>query len=164
MLTKAMQDALNDQIQKEFASAYLYLAMSAYCDAANLPGFAHWLRLQMREEAEHALKLLDHIQDRDGRVALQAIERPSADFASVLDVFQKTLEHERRVTESIHKLYALALKENDYPSQPLLHWFITEQVEEEKNALQIVEHLKLVGAQGDALLMLDRQMASRKAD
>ena len=164
MLSKAMQEAINEQIRKEFASAYLYLAMAAHCEAANLPGCAKWLRLQSQEEASHALKLFDHINDRGGRVVLKAIEQPPASFKSPLDIFQQTLAHERKVTEAIHALYALAVKENDYPTQTMLQWFISEQVEEEKRASQIVEHLKMLGDEGPALLMLDRQLAARAAD
>ncbi len=163
MLSKAMQDAINEQIKKEFASAYLYLAMSAHCEAVNLPGCAHWLRLQSQEEAGHALKLFDYVNDRGGRVTLHGIEQPPGKFKSPLDVFQQTLEHERKVTESIHKLYAMAVKENDYPTQTMLHWFVTEQVEEEKRAAQIVEQLKMAGDEGSALLFFDRQMAARTA-
>ena len=163
MLSKAMQDAVNDQIRKEFASAYLYLAMSAHCEAADFPGCAHWLRLQNQEETGHAMKLLDYVNNRGGRVALQAIDQPPGKFRSPLDVFQQTLDHERKVTESIHKLYALAVKENDYATQTILHWFITEQVEEEKRATDLVAQFRLAGDEGAALLFLDRQLAGRSA-
>lgn len=162
MLSKAMQDALNAQIHHEFASAYLYLAMAAHFEAANLPGFARWMRLQAQEEAGHAMKIFDHIHDRGGRATLKAIEQPPSEFTSSLDVFQRALEHERKVSDSIHRLYALAAKENDYASQAMLQWFVTEQVEEEKRATQVVEQLKLVGDAPPALLMLDRQLGARE--
>jgi ferritin len=164
MLSQAMQDAINDQVKHEFYSAYLYLAMSAYCESVNLPGFAHWMRLQSQEELSHGLKLFDHVHERGGRARLHAIDQPPDDFRSPLDIFQKSLEHEQKVTGMIHRLYALAVKENDYAAQVLLQWFITEQVEEEKNAGQIVEQLKLIGDQGAAVLMLDRQLAARAAE
>src|SRR3954471_6764673 len=155
MLNKTVQDAINEQIKHEFFSAYLYLSMAAYCETANLPGAAHWMRLQSQEEWGHALKLFDFVQDRGGRVVLQAIAQPPVEFESPLDVFQQALDHERKVSALINKLYEVALKEGDYPTQAFLQWFITEQVEEEKNADQIVEQLKLAGGQGAALLMLD---------
>jgi ferritin len=163
MLSKTIQDAVNDQIRKEFASAYLYLAMSAHCEAVNLPGCAHWMRLQSQEEAGHAMKFFDYVSARGGRVTLQAIDQPLARVKSPLDMFQQTLEGERKVTEFIHQLYALAVKENDYPTQTMLQWFVTEQVEEEKTTAQIVEQWKLVGENGPALLLLDRQLGARAA-
>lgn len=164
MLNKAIQDAINEQVKNELYSAYLYLSMSAYFEAVNLPGFAHWMRLQSQEEVSHAMKYFDFISDRGGRVVLQAIDQPPVEFQSPLDVFQRTLEHERKVTAMIHRLYELAVKENDYATQTELQWFITEQVEEEKRAHEIVERLKMIGDQGAALLMLDRQLGERGSD
>jgi len=161
MLSKTMQDAVNEQIKNELYSAYLYLSMSAHCEAANLPGSAHWMRLQTQEEMSHAMKLFDYVNDHGGRVVLQAIDRPPADFKSLLDIFQQVLEHEQKVTGMIHQLYDLAVKENDYATQVELQWFITEQVEEEKNASGIVEHLKLIGDHAGALFMMDRQLGAR---
>lgn len=164
MLSKTLQDAMNEQIKNELYSAYIYLSMSAYCEAENLPGFAHWMRLQAQEEVGHAMKFYDFICDRGGRVALKAIDQPPIEFQSPLDVFEKTLEHEQKVTGMIHNLYALAVQEKDYPSQVFLQWFVDEQVEEEKNASQIVETLKMIGDQGPALIMLDRELAQRQAE
>jgi ferritin len=164
MLNKIVQDAINDQIKHEFFSAYLYLSMAAYCEAANLPGAAHWMRMQSQEEWGHALKFFDFVNDRGGRVVLQPIAQPPVEFQSLLDVFQQALEHERTVSALINKLYEVALKEGDYPTQTFLPWFITEQVEEEKNADQIVEQLRLAGGQGAALLMLDNQLAVRQPE
>ncbi|MDH3251779.1 MAG: ferritin [Ignavibacteria bacterium] len=163
MLSKSMQDAINEQIKNEFASAYLYLAMSAHFYGANLSGFAHWMREQHQEEIGHAMKFFDYVHDRGGSVAIPGIEKPSANFTSPLDVFQRYLEHERKVTATINKLYELAFKENDYASQIMLHWFVNEQVEEEKVGMDIVEQLKLIGENKTALLMLDRQLGSRGA-
>jgi ferritin len=163
MLSKTLQDAMNEQIKNELYSAYLYLSMSAYCEAANLPGFAHWMRLQAQEEVTHAMKFYDFIYERGGRVVLQAIDQPPVEFQSPLHVFEQTLEHEQKVTGLINDLYALAVQKKDYASQIFLQWFVTEQVEEEANATQIVERLKMIGDKAHALLMLDREMGGRGA-
>lgn len=164
MLNPTVQQALNDQVQKELHSAYIYLSMAAYFEAENLAGAAHWMRNQAAEEQAHAMKIFDFIIDRGGRVALQAIDAPPADFASPLAVFQASYAHEQKVTKSIHDLYALAVKEGDYPTQVMLQWFIDEQVEEEKNASAIMAQLQMVGDSPAALLMIDRQLAARSGD
>lgn len=161
MLSKAMQDAMNEQIKDELYSAYLYLSMSTYCEDVNLPGFAHWMRLQAQEEVGHAMKFYNFIYDRGGRVILQAIDQPPSGFQSPLGVFQQTLAHEQKVTGLIHALYALAVEEKDYASQTFLQWFVDEQVEEEKSATEIIETLKMIGDQGPALIMLDRELGKR---
>lgn len=161
MLSKAVQDAINEQIKNEFYSAYLYLSMSAHFESGNLQGFAHWMRLQAQEEQGHALKFFDYMHDRGGAVRLQAIDRPPAEWKSSLELFQQVLEHEQMVTGMIHRLYELAAKENDYATEIMLQWFITEQVEEEKNATQIIDQLKLIDAHGTAVLMLDKQLSKR---
>ena len=161
MLGKKMQDAINEQINAELYSAYLYLSMATYTEAANLPGFAHWMRAQANEEVEHALKFFKYVGERGGRVVLKAIEQPQAEWTSPLHVFEDTLEHERKVTSLINGLYEVALEEKDYASQMLLHWYIEEQVEEESNAEQIVAALKMAGEKPQGLLMVDRQLASR---
>jgi ferritin len=163
MLSKTLQSAINDQIKHEFYSAYLYLAMSAYCETINLPGFAGWMRAQHQEELAHAMKFFDFVNDREGSVELQAIEQPPSEFQSPLDIFQRALEHERKISSLIHQLYELAVKEKDYPTQTMLQWFITEQVEEEKSASQVVEQLKIIGNDGGALLLLDRELGGRGA-
>ncbi|MFQ5657890.1 MAG: ferritin, partial [Candidatus Methylomirabilales bacterium] len=145
MLSQKIQDAINEQIKHEFYSSYLYLSMSAHFESVHLSGFARWMRLQSQEEMSHAMKLFDFVQGREGRVVLKAIDQPPAKFKSPIDVFQQALEHERKVTGMIHKLYDLAAKENDYATQVMLQWFVTEQVEEEKAAGDIVEQLKMIG-------------------
>jgi ferritin len=162
-LSKTVQTALNDQIGREFFSAYLYLSMSAYCAAKNLPGFAHWMMLQAKEEAGHAMKLYGFIEDRSGRVVLQAVDKPPADFKSALDLVTKVREHEEMVTAEINKLYALAAEERDYATQIFLEWFLTEQVEEEKSSTQLVERLRMAGDNQSALLLIDREIGSRTA-
>lgn len=164
MLSKALQDAINDQIHHEFHSAYIYLSMAAYMESANFPGFAHWMRLQAKEEVNHAMKLFDYVNDRNGRVTLKALEQPPADFASILATFEQALEHEKKVTQMIHNLYGLATKENDYATQVALQWFINEQVEEEATAMSVVDRLKIAGNDGAGLLLLDRELGSRSED
>ena len=127
-----------------------------------LPGISKWMRVQYEEELGHALKFFGFVNERGGKVTLQAIDQPTTDFESPLAVFQQSLAHEQKVTGMINNLYALAVKENDYPAQVLLQWYINEQVEEEKNATNIVEQLKLIGKDGSALLILDRELGSRK--
>ncbi|MBN1886920.1 MAG: ferritin [Thermoflexales bacterium] len=161
MLSKSVQDAINEQIKHELYSAYLYLSMSAHFETANLPGFANWMRVQSQEETLHAMIFFDYVNERGGRVVLHAIDQPPAEFGSPLSIAQQVLEHEQKVTSLIHQLYALAVKENDYPSQIKLQWFVTEQVEEEKNADEIIQRLKMVGDNLNALLVLDRELAQR---
>ncbi len=161
MLTKPVQEAINHQIKSELHSAYVYLAMTAYCEAMNLRGFAHWMRMQSREELSHAMKLFAYVNDRGGRITLQAIDAPPFDFNSPLEMMEEVLQHERKVTGMINALYEVALKENDYATQVHLQWFLTEQVEEEKNASEIVERLKMIGAQTAGLLLLDRELGAR---
>ncbi|MBA3474459.1 MAG: ferritin [Rubrobacter sp.] len=161
MLDKAIQDAMNEQIKNEFYSAYQYLSMAAYCESANLPGFASWMRTQSQEETEHAMKFYDFILARNGRVVLQAMDQPVVDFSSPLEVFEQALEHEREVTTMINDLYGLAVRENDYASQAFLQWFVTEQVEEEKNAGDVVDTLKMVGEKSESLFLLDRELGGR---
>jgi ferritin len=160
-LSRTIQDALNEHMNQEFYASYLYLSMAAYCEEMNLPGFAHWMRTQSQEEYSHAMKMFDFIVDQKGRVILHPIDQPVIEFHSSLDVLQQALEHERHVTRLINQLYELAVREKDYPTQVHLQWFITEQVEEEKVASNIVEQLKIIGDQGDALLLLDRELAKR---
>ena len=164
MITKAMQDAMNDQINKELYSAYLYLSMAAYFEDKNLPGFAHWMRVQEGEEREHAMKFYDFIIERGGRVLLKAIDQPKTEWTSTLEVAEEVAAHEAKVTASIYALYETALKEKDYPAQVMLQWFITEQVEEEKSAAEIVANLKLIEKGGTAVFVLDHQLGKRGGD
>jgi ferritin len=161
MIPKTIQDATNEQINKELYSSYLYLSMAAYFESKNLPGFAKWMRVQADEETKHGMKFYQHLVDRGGRVLLKEIAAPRTDWKSNLDVFKETQSHEAAVTASINNLYELALKEKDYPAQVLLQWYITEQVEEEKNAAEIVQQLELIDAHGTAVLMLDHQLGKR---
>ena len=154
---------MNEQIKAEFSSAYFYLAMAAYFESTHLSGFARWMRIQYEEELAHGLKLFDYVNDRGGTVTLQAIDQPSGKFKSPFDVFQKVHQHEEKVTGMISRFYELAQKEGDHATEVELHWFIKEQVEEEKTVQGILEQLKLIGDQGVSMLMLDRQLGARSS-
>jgi ferritin len=163
MLSPKVQEALNKQINLEFASAYAYLAMSAHFEAVNLAGFAGWMRTQYQEELLHALRLFDHMHDRGGAARLEAIPEPKGQYTTPLEAFETALKHEQKVTASIHQLYALAAKEDDYATQTMLQWFINEQVEEERNVNQAVDWLRMSGDSPVALLMLDQKFGARTA-
>jgi ferritin len=146
---------------KEFYAAYLYLAMAAWFEAQALPGFAHWMRLQNEEEQQHALKLFQYLLDSGGHVELEGIPAPPDKFKTPLSVMQMALDHEQKVTAAINKLYELAAREKDYPAQLALQWFITEQVEEERNVSDIIQRMEHAGDNGAALLMIDHELGSR---
>lgn len=161
-LSKQLLAEINTQIKLELDSAYLYLSMAAHFESANLSGFAHWMKEQAEEEQEHALKFYEYIHDRGGRVILQGLDQPPAEFKSPLSVFEEVLEHEKGVTARINLLYSIAVKDNDYASQSFLNWFVDEQVEEEKNASQIVEQLRMVGDAPGMLFQLDNVLGKRE--
>jgi ferritin len=161
-LSKKMLDALNAQIKEEYYSSYLYLSMAAYAQSINLPGMAHWMRKQSGEELGHAMKFIDYIEDRGGRVVLQAIDQPAAEFGGPTDVFEKTLAHEQHITGRIGMLYGMASDEKDYATAVFLQWFVNEQVEEEKNATEILNHFKVVGDKGQGTIILDHHLAKRE--
>jgi ferritin len=164
MFSPVVQDKMNQQIMHEMYSAYMYLSMSAHCESANLPGFARWLRMQADEEMEHAMKFYDFIHERNGKVVLFAIDQPPSEFGTPREIFEQVYAHEQKVTGLINSIYELSVKENDYPSQIFLHWFIEEQVEEESNSSQILETLKMIGDSANGLFMLDRQLGKRSED
>lgn len=161
MIGKSMQEAMNEQINKELFSSYLYLSMAAYFEEKNLPGFAHWMRTQADEEREHAMKFYDFILERGGRVVLKGIDAPETEWSSSLKVAEEVAAHEAKVSASIYELYEIAMQEKDYPAQVMLQWFISEQVEEERNAEELVANLKLIEDRGTAVLMLDHRLAKR---
>lgn len=163
MLSKEIQNALNDQIKNEYFASYTYLSMAAHCENINMQGFASWLRRQSAEELTHAMRLFDYMIDRDAKVTLQAINKPQNKFKSLTDMFQQVLDNEREVTGMINNLYEQAISENDHATAVELQWFIQEQVEEEKSANDIVEKLKLAGSSSSALLILDGQLADAGA-
>lgn len=160
MLSKKMLKAINEQICKELYSEYFYMSMSSWCESNDLPGMAAFMKLKSEEERAHAMKLYDYVHDRDGEVTFLTIEQPPSRFRSFLDIFENQLKHEQLVTKSIHELYDLALKEKDYPSQVMLQWFIEEQVEEEKEASDIIQQCKMVGDNPSALFMLDQKLGN----
>ncbi len=163
MFNKKIQNAINDQIQRELESAQIYLSMAAYFDSVNLPGFAQWMKMQFQEEQAHAFRFYDYVFDRGGQVILQALGQPPTGFQSPLDAFEQTLAHEQKITGHINDLYALAVEERDYSSQIHLQWFVEEQVEEEKSAGDIIALLERVGDNEQALMMLDRELGQRQA-
>jgi ferritin len=158
---KTVQGAMNDQIHKELESAYLYLGMSAYFTGINHPGAASWMRIQAREEAGHAMKFTDFVEDRGGTITYRALAAPPATFNSPLAAFEAAAEHEAVVSASISALHELAAREKDFATQALLQWFITEQVEEEKTSRQIVDTLRLIGSNTSGLYMFDRELGRR---
>lgn len=161
MLSQKMQDALNAQINAEFWSAYLYLSMSAFAHAQGYPGMAHWFEVQYQEELDHVKIFFDYILQRDGRVMLDPIQGVPTEWANPLDLFQNTLKHEQTVTGLINKLYATSLEDNDFATQSMLKWFIDEQVEEEENAKNIIDSLKMIGDNGYGIYTLDKDLATR---
>ncbi len=161
MISKTMENAINEQINKELFSSYLYLSMAAYFESTGLPGAAKWMYVQAGEEREHGMKLFEHLVDRGGRVTLGALAAPENSWAGPMDAFKAVYAHEQFVTKSILGLYEVAQQEKDYPVQILLQWFINEQVEEEKNASDVIESMKRIEAHETAVLQLDHQLGKR---
>jgi ferritin len=163
MLNAKMQDALNNQINAELNSAYLYMAMAGYFESHDLKGMAHWMRIQATEENAHAMRIFDFINDRSGRVALTALETPKGEWASPLEAFEEAYRHELKITGLINNLMNLAAAERDSAAHDFLEWFAREQVEEESNAQLIVSQLKLVGDSGVGRYLVDQQLGQRQA-
>ncbi|MGM0611885.1 MAG: ferritin [Bacteroidota bacterium] len=162
MLTKKMEKALNEQINKELWSAYLYLSMAAYFEDNNLPGFANWMRVQYHEEVTHGMKIFDYINDRGGRVLLKPIMEVPTEWADTRTVIEETLKHERVVTESINDLVNLAVQEKDHATNNMLQWFVGEQVEEEANADELLNKVEMTEGKPHALMMIDKELAGRQ--
>jgi len=161
MINKKVEKALNEQIDNEIFSAYLYLSMSAHSTYLGLKGFANWFMIQYQEEMEHAMKFYDYINDRGGKVILLPVKQPDSEFDSPMDMFQKTLAHEQFITKCINDLVDLAIEEKDHATQILLQWYVTEQIEEEGNDNDIIAKLELIGENGNGLLMLDKELSVR---
>ena len=161
MLSERITEALNKQINNEIYSAYLYLSMSAHSTFIGLKGFANWFMVQYQEEMVHAMKIYDYINGQGGQVKLMAVAQPPTEFGSPLEMFEKTLEHEKFVTKCINGLVDLAIEEKDHASNIFLQWFVTEQIEEEANDNEIISKLKLVGKEGNGLFMIDKELAAR---
>lgn len=162
-ISKKVQEALNDQINAELFSEYLYLAMSAFLEESNLGGMAKWMRIQSGEERKHAMKIYDHIHERLGEVSLGAIEKPRAGWKSARAAFEDALKHERYISSRIHDLLALARRENDAAVENLMRWFVDEQVEEERQADEIVRKFEMIGDDPRGLYLLDKELGAREA-
>lgn len=161
MISKKMVKEINDQIQRELFSEYLYLQMAAFFKGENLDGFAKWMMIQAKEENAHAMKFYEHLYERGEEVKLQAIPAPKADYKNPLDVFKFAYNHELTVTKNISNLMNLAKKESDYASESFLKWFVDEQVEEEDSFDKIVKMLEKIKESPNALYMLDHQLSKR---
>jgi ferritin len=156
-------ELMNDQIKHELYSAYMYLAMSAYCEEENMPGFAAWLKVQASEEQQHAMKFYGYLLDRNQKVVLKGIDQPPATYTSLKEVFEKVYAHEQKVTALINAIYVKALEAKDVASQIFLQWFISEQVEEEKHSSSILDMVTKVGSSVGGLYQLDHQLGKRQA-
>ncbi len=161
MIKKEVLDAINEQINAETYSAYMYLSMAAYFENMGLSGFANWMKIQYQEESAHAMKFFNYLADRGGRVVLKAVQQVPVDFDGIVDAFEKTLEHEIHVTSLINNLVNVAIAANDHATQSFLKWFVDEQVEEEANVEKILATLKLINGQGNGIFMMDRELAQR---
>ncbi len=161
MLKDKVEKALNEQLNAEGFSSYLYLSMSSYFESLNMKGFATWMKVQAEEEYEHAKKFYDFILQRGGRVRLKGIEEPKTDWKSPEDAFEESLQHEKYITGRINDLMDIAIEEKDHATQIFLQWFVTEQVEEEDNVSSVVEQIKMMGETKNGLYMLDRELGQR---
>ncbi|MFH0909371.1 MAG: ferritin [bacterium] len=164
MISNAMQQAINDQINKEIYSAYVYLSFAAQSAGAGLKGLSNWFRRQYEEELGHGMRLFQYMLDRNAEVRLKAIQEPPRDFPAPLAVFERVLKHEQDVTRSINRLMDLAVKEKDHASHNVLEWFVSEQVEEEANVQEIIDRLRLIGKDGSGLIMLDMELGKRSGE
>ena len=161
MLSPKLEKALNDQINAEMFSAYLYLAMVAYFQEKNLSGFANWMTVQNQEETFHAMKFFKYVAERGGRVTLDALEKPQFEWESPLAAMEAAQKHEAYISGRINTLMDLAIKEKDHATANFLNWFVAEQVEEEDSVNEVVQKLRMVGTGGGGLFMMDRDMATR---
>ena len=161
MISERLNQAINEQLTFEFYSAHIYLSMAAYCAAADLPGFSHFLRVQYREEVDHAMKFFNFVVEMDGRVKITGFPDPQADFSSVLGAFEIALNHEKTVTGRIYDLKTIAVEEKNYAASGFLEWYVNEQIEEESNFAFIVKRLRIVAHDPAALFMLDNELAAR---
>jgi len=161
-MNKKVSEALIKQVNKEFYSAYLYLAMNQYFEDETMAGMANWMYQQFLEEQFHAMKMVKYLNSRGVKVDLAAIEQPTIEWDSMVTVFEDVLDHEKSITASINKIQSLSVKEEDFATMNFLQWFIDEQIEEEENATNILKQLQLIGDNGYGLLMLDKELAVRK--
>lgn len=162
MINKKVEDILNAQINKEFYSAYLYLAMSAYFDEIGLKGFSHWTKVQAREEVDHGMIIFDYIIARNGNVDFKQIDIPDTDFHEPLQVFEKIYEHEKSVTSSIDSVASMSEDECDLATRNFIDWYIAEQVEEEASVYEVIKKMKMFGSDKSILYHLDKELSSRE--
>lgn len=156
-----VRDLINDQIAHEFYASHLYLAMAAHFEAQNFPGFAQWMRMQSEEEKSHALKLFEYLVERGEAIELKQIDKPPVEFGTPVESFRAALEHEKKVTGLINRIYEAAQEARDYPTQIMLQWFIEEQVEEEDSTGSAVDRLEMAGDNNAALMFLDADFGKR---
>jgi ferritin len=161
MMSKRMADAINEQINAEFYSAFLYLSMAAQLEEMNLPGFANWMRVQYKEEEFHAMKFLDHMVERGERVVLREMAAPQVEWESALAMFEAAYAHEIKVTGMINDLVNIAIEDSDFASNNFLQWYVGEQVEEEDNTSTVRDKIKMVQDMPGGLYMLDQELALR---
>lgn len=161
MISDKLEKKINEQIVKEFYSAYLYLSIEAYYTSLNLSGFANWFRVQAQEERDHAMMFFDYLNKVGGKVTLGTIEAPNSDFTSIEEALKLSLEHERFVTSSIYSIVDTAVEERDHKTIQFLQWFVNEQTEEEANSENNLKKFQLVGSDGRGILMLDAELATR---
>ena len=161
MISKELQDSLIQQLNKEYQSAYIYLGMSAYCSKEGFNGAANWFLIQYQEEVAHGMKLFKYLEDQNVDIKLPVIQEVEVVFTSLLDVFQKSLEHEQTMTKNLNDLSDLAMKDKDHATYNLLQWYVTEQVEEEATVSGIIDHIKLVDGNGYGLYTIDKELSSR---
>ena len=162
MLNLKVEEILNAQINKEFYSAYLYLAMSAHFDEIGLRGFCHWTKVQAREEVDHGMIIFDYLIARNGNINLKQIEAPQADFQDPLQIFEKIYEHEKSVTSSIECVAYMSEDECDMATRNFIDWYIAEQVEEEATVFEIIKKLQMFGSDKTILYHLDKELAQRE--
>jgi len=161
MLNKRIEEMINDQMNFEIYSSYIYLAMAAYCDSEDLTGFASWFNVQVKEELFHVEQFYKYLVERGGRPTYTAIDAPQKDWESPLAAFENALVHEGIVTDRINKIMTAALEENDHATVSFLKWFIDEQVEEEASVDAVIKQLRLIGDSGQALFFMNRELAAR---
>jgi ferritin len=164
MLSERVQAALNEQINEELYSAYVYLAIAAESDRLGLPGFTNWFKRQYHEELGHADRFFNYILERNGNVSLAEIRRPEIGNETPMSLFQKSLAHEQHITGCIFKLKDLARSESDHATDVFLEWFVKEQVEEEASVQSVIDQLRLIDGNPNGLFLIDRELAGRKAE
>ena len=160
-MNEKIEKMINDQMNFELYSSYIYMAMAAYCDSIDLEGFAHWFKMQVQEEMYHAIKMYNYLFERGARPFFTQIDAPAKEWKSVKAAFENALEHEKLVTERINNLMTAAIKENDHASRSFLNWFVDEQVEEEASVDSIIKKLNLIKDSGEGLFMIEKELAAR---